>query len=130
MNKSMDRAAAITRWLALTAVSRVDAFVVPSSRVHCQASSSSLNALPEFNPFLLSDGLSAATYLDEPGGGLLSSLRTFFIVVTAAIFGITAIAYLTAAFLVPKAAEQLEADTKRLRPGLWEEYEAKLGDGV
>jgi len=33
---------------------------------------------------------------------------------------------LTAAFLVPKAAEQLETDTKRLRPGLWEEYELKL----
>jgi hypothetical protein len=49
--------------------------------------------------------------------GALSTLRTFFIVLTAAIFGVTALAYLTAAFLVPKAAEQLEQDTKRLRPG-------------
>jgi hypothetical protein len=61
--------------------------------------------------------------------GALSTLRTFFIVLTAAIFGITALAYLTAAFLVPKAAEQLEQDTKRLRPGLWEEYESKLNEG-
>ena len=27
------------------------------------------------------------------------------------------------------AAAQLEVDTKRLRPGLWEEFEEKLGEG-
>jgi len=72
-----------------------------------------------------------ATYIkpDAEISGALSNLRTFFIVLTAAIFGLTALAYLTAAFLVPKAAEQLELDTKRLRPGLWEEYERKLNDG-
>lgn len=36
---------------------------------------------------------------------------------------------MTAAFLVPRAAEQLESDTRRLRPGLWDEYEAKLEPG-
>jgi len=97
----------------------------------------SLSALPEFNPFLLADGLSAATmygrggfendvFADPAVTGALSALRTFFIVLTAAAFGLTALAYLTAAFIVPKAAEQLENDTKRLRPGLWEEYEARL----
>ncbi|KAL7434359.1 hypothetical protein ACHAXM_004015 [Skeletonema potamos] len=100
-------------------------------------STTSLSALPEFNPFLLADGLSAATmygrggfendvFADPAVTGALSALRTFFIVLTAAAFGLTALAYLTAAFIVPKAAEQLENDTKRLRPGLWEEYEARL----
>ncbi|KAL9182828.1 hypothetical protein ACHAXT_004107 [Thalassiosira profunda] len=93
--------------------------------------SPSLHLLPESNPFLLTDGLSAATYMGggDALSGPLSTLRTFFVVLTAAIFGITAIAYLTASFLVPKAAEQLERDTKRLRPGLWEEYEGKLEEG-
>mmetsp|Transcript_1019 Transcript_1019/g.2137 ORF Transcript_1019/g.2137 Transcript_1019/m.2137 type:complete len:190 (-) Transcript_1019:190-759(-) len=102
-------------------------------------STTSLSALPEFNPFLLADGLSAATryggsgfdndvFADPAVTSALSTLRTFFIVLTAAAFGLTALAYITAAFIVPKAAEQLENDTKRLRPGLWEEYEAKLED--
>ena len=63
------------------------------------------------------------------GGGGLSALRTFFIVITAAVFGLAGLTYITAAFIVPKAAEQLERDTKRLRPGLWEEYIAKLEEG-
>ena len=102
-------------------------------------STTSLSALQEFNPFLLADGLSAATryggsgfdndvFADPAVTSALSTLRTFFIVLTAAAFGLTALAYITAAFIVPKAAEQLENDTKRLRPGLWEEYEAKLED--
>ena len=95
-----------------------------------------MKAIPEFsNPFLLADGLSAATYMGgvnddlSAASGALSTLRNFFIVGTAAIFGITAIVYLTAAFLVPKAAEQLERDTRRLNPGLWLEYEQKLEPG-
>ena len=59
----------------------------------------------------------------------MSNLRIFFVVIAAAIFGLTAIAYLTAAVIVPKAAQQLEEDTKKLRHGLWEEYEAKLQEG-
>lgn len=133
MNATMRLTAAVLFFAAVA-----DAFVSPSPRIGVRRSTpTSLDALPEFNPFLLSDGLSAATYMrGDAGGDLtsslaggLSALRTFLIVVTAAIFGITAIAYLTAAFLVPKAAEQLERDTRRLRPGLWEEYEAKLEAG-
>ena len=123
-----------------------DAFVPPKTYTIQQVTS--LNALPEFNPsLLLSDGLSAATYMNTQaqqsvttqeftnamseggGGGALGALRTFFVVITAAVFGLSALVYLTAAFIVPKAAEQLERDTKRLRPGLWEEYTAKLEDG-
>lgn len=115
------------------------AFVHPSSPMGVTTTTSSLSALPEFNPFLLADGVAAATryggggfdndvFADPAVTGALSTLRTFFIVLTAAAFGLTALAYITAAFIVPKAAEQLENDTKRLRPGLWEEYEAKLED--
>lgn len=110
------------------------------THIHPSTTTSSLDALPEFNqfnPFLIADGISAATYMgsesdmfaDPAVTGALSTLRTFFVVLTAAAFGLTALAYITAAFIVPKAAEQLENDTKRLRPGLWEEYEARLEDG-
>ena len=125
--------------LVLAVASVAHAFVVtPSQRVQSYPTSSttSLKAIPEFsNPFLLADGLSAATYMGgvnddlSAASGALSTLRNFFIVGTAAIFGITAIVYLTAAFLVPKAAEQLERDTRRLNPGLWLEYEQKLEPG-
>ena len=115
--------------------------VMQSSTIHVTSTTTtSLNALPEFNPFLLADGVAAAAryggggfdndvFADPAVVSALSTLRTFFIVLTAAAFGLTALAYITAAFIVPKAAEQLENDTKRLRPGLWEEYQAKLEDG-
>ena len=107
------------------------AFLAPIPTVINRSSAATkLRGLPCLTSFSVADGLSAATYIDKPEiSGALSTLRTFFIVLTASVFGITALAYLTAAFLVPKAAEQLEQDTKKLRPGLWEEYEAKLNDG-
>ena len=112
--------------------SQTNAFVAPIPAVtRVSPAATKLSALPDLTSFNIADGLSAATMMQQEGemAGALSTLRTFFIVLTAAIFGITALAYLTAAFLVPKAAEQLEQDTKRLRPGLWEEYEAKLNEG-
>lgn len=130
----MTVAAAAGVFFSLELLALADAFVAPSQQL-CLHRASPLKALPDGNPFLLTDGLSAATLLRQSedlsasSGGMLASLRTFFIVCTAAVFGITAIAYLTAAFLVPKAAEQLERDAKRLRPGLWEEYEARLEEG-
>lgn len=107
------------------------AFLAPIPTVINRSSTAtSLRGLPSLTSFSVADGLSAATYIDKPEiSGALSTLRTFFIVLTASVFGITALAYLTAAFLVPKAAEQLEQDTKKLRPGLWEEYETKLNEG-
>jgi len=41
----------------------------------------------------------------------------------------TVITFITVTYVVPQAAKQLEENTKRLRPGLWEEYEAKLKPG-
>lgn len=71
----------------------------------------------------------AAAPSDVDTDSLLSGLRTFFAVLTGLIFGAFGLTYFVAAFIVPKAAEQLEKDTRRLRPGLWEEYEAKLEPG-
>ena len=74
----------------LSVITLVDAFVSPKTYTQ-QVTSSSLHALPEFNPsLLLSDGLSAATYtntqapqttqefttaMSEGGGGALGALR-------------------------------------------------------
>mmetsp|Transcript_23839 Transcript_23839/g.38688 ORF Transcript_23839/g.38688 Transcript_23839/m.38688 type:complete len:201 (+) Transcript_23839:102-704(+) len=126
--------AAIVLLLSLAAATLSNAFVAPSPSQRVQyKKSTSLSVLPEVNQFLLADGLSAATRMGDTDmsylSGPLSTLRTFFIVILASVFGLTAIAYLTASFLVPKAAEQLERDTKRLDPGLWLEYEQKLEDG-
>jgi hypothetical protein len=59
----------------------------------------------------------------------LEGLRTFFVVITALVFGFAGLTFVTAAFIVPQAAKQLEQDTKRLKPGLWEEFEEKLQEG-
>jgi len=59
----------------------------------------------------------------------LEGLRTFFVVITALVLGFAGLTYIFAAIIVPQAAEQLERDTRRLRPELMEEYEAKLEDG-
>ena len=116
----MDRATSSVLIVVLSVItSATDAFVSPKTYT-IQQMTSSLNALPEFNPsLLLSDGLSAATYMNtkapqttqeftnamsEGGGGGLGALRTFFVVITAAVFGLSALVYLTAAFIVPKAA--------------------------
>jgi len=83
----------------------------------------------ELTPAAATDAAAAAAAAAVDTDSLLSGLRTFFAVLSALVFGLFGITYIVAAFIVPKAAEQLEADTKRLRPGLWEEYEAKLEPG-
>lgn len=140
--RSTNKLAALLLFISVTLLTRAAAFVAPSHRVRPRATTSA-PALPEVattslaTSLLLADGLSAATRLGVVGAGdayaslagPLASLRTFFVVLAAAAFGLTALAYLTAVVLVPRAAEQLERDTKRLRPGLWEDYEARLEAG-
>lgn len=87
-----------------------------------------LQTIHAHSSILLSDDM-AAMAAEAGANSALEGLRTFFVVITALVFGFAGLTFVTAAFIVPKAAEQLEADTKRLRPGLWEEYEAKLGEG-
>mmetsp|Transcript_42305 Transcript_42305/g.83065 ORF Transcript_42305/g.83065 Transcript_42305/m.83065 type:complete len:189 (+) Transcript_42305:187-753(+) len=79
-------------------------------------------------------GLTSVVLSDEfdriaGGNSSLEGLRTFFVVITALVFGFAGLTYVFAAVIVPQAAEQLERDTRRLRPELMEEYEAKLEDG-
>lgn len=88
-----------------------------------------LNALPIES--MISETGSSILLSDDGQAisGALEGLRTFFIAITAIVFGFAGLTYFTAAVVVPKAAEQLEKDTRRLRPGLWEEFEAKLEPG-
>ena len=113
---------------------QTNAFVAPiPAVVELPHQCTRLTLFPDFaSSFSIADGVSAATYIKPDGetSGALSTLRIFFVAIAAAVFGLTAIAYLTAAFIVPKAAQQLEEDTRKLRPGLWEEYEAKLQNGT
>lgn len=59
----------------------------------------------------------------------LSVLRT----VLTVLFGIVAagglLTFFTINFVIPKAAEKLEEDTKRMKPELWEKYQGKLEEG-
>jgi hypothetical protein len=97
-----------------------------------QASSTSLQLMPDHHnlfstasSIILSEDAEAIANADSG----LQGVRTFFIAIAALGIGIAGLTYVTAAFIVPQAAARLEIDTKRLRPGLWEEYEAKLEVG-
>lgn len=119
----------------------VGAFVAPQAFVSNDATTSSgINMLPvsmDGSLGVAEHALNAAMGIvlsDEAqaintANSALDSLRTFFIVITALVFGFAGLTFITAAFIVPKAAEQLEQDTRRLRPGLWEEFEARLEPG-
>jgi hypothetical protein len=131
--------------LASEAFDDVNAFVQPrafanSGIVRRSFPIDAVDAATSTSPILnmLPDALSTATSImisDEAGAiaeanSGLQGMRTFFAIITVLVVGLAGLTYATAAFIVPKAAERLEKDTKRLRPGLWEEYEAKLGEGA
>jgi len=59
----------------------------------------------------------------------LELLKNAALIVVGLLVGGGFFTYIVVTFVVPKAAEKLEADTKRLRPDLWAEYEAKLQPG-
>jgi hypothetical protein len=86
---------------------------------------SSESLFSEVSSLILNDDAEAIAQANAA----LGAVRTFFIVVTAILFAGAGLTYFVASVIVPQAAMQLERDTKRLRPGLWEEYEAKLGEG-
>eukprot|EP00543_Licmophora_paradoxa_P006011 CAMPEP_0202458616 /NCGR_PEP_ID=MMETSP1360-20130828/26494_1 /ASSEMBLY_ACC=CAM_ASM_000848 /TAXON_ID=515479 /ORGANISM="Licmophora paradoxa, Strain CCMP2313" /LENGTH=185 /DNA_ID=CAMNT_0049079239 /DNA_START=16 /DNA_END=573 /DNA_ORIENTATION=- len=69
---------------------------------------------------LIADGI-----MDSIGGPLITVLEVI-LIIGSLLFGLT---YLSASFLIPKAAEQLEEQCKQLDPALWAEYEAKLQPG-
>lgn len=136
---------ALVGLLVSEAFDDVNAFVQPKAFVDGGIASRSfpidaVDAVTTSSPKLnmLPDALSTATSImlsDETGAiaeanSGLQGMRTFFAIITALIVAAAGLTYATAAFIVPKAAERLEKDTKRLRPGLWEEYEAKLIEGA
>jgi hypothetical protein len=129
-----------------------DAFVTPPtraciasrediSRTTTKGSSRRRNNLPALPAMLMMPDntlelsslllLSADTSTDEAMAmsAALGPLRTFFGAIAALVVLATGLIYATGTFIVPAAAEQLEKDTKRLRPGLWETYEARLKEG-
>mmetsp|Transcript_9812 Transcript_9812/g.18457 ORF Transcript_9812/g.18457 Transcript_9812/m.18457 type:complete len:227 (+) Transcript_9812:161-841(+) len=75
--------------------------------------------------FLLSEDVDSIA----SANAALEGVRTFFTVIAGLALAFVGLTYATVTFIIPKASEQLERDTKRLRPGLWEEFEAKLGEG-
>jgi hypothetical protein len=105
------------RWISLDDFHQVSSTTPTRSFGGTSISSSS-------NHFWLA-ATDTASILDALGEGL----RTVAIGVTVVIFFFAGLAYLTAAILIPKAAEQLEIEAKELAPDLWQEYQAKLGPG-
>jgi len=83
------------------------------------------NDLSTATSILLSDDAAA---IAEANAGL-KGVRTFFVVISALVIGVAGLAFVSATYIVPQAAARLEIDTKRLRPGLWEEFEEKLVEG-
>ena len=110
-----------------------DAFVAPSFRAFVVSGDSSLNMLP--SSLVLSDEAlvvatnAAADVADVAGGGIIDTIEKVLLGITAIIFFLFGATYFVAAVVVPKAAQQLEEDTRRLRPGLWEQFEQRLEPG-
>jgi len=90
-------------------------------------SSSSLQLFPagSYSSLLLTDDAAAIASANAS----LELLRNVFIGIGGIVVFLIAFTFITATFVVPAAAKSLEEDTRRLRPGLWEEYEAKLNEG-
>lgn len=131
-------ACCILTW-AIHSLIVVKAFVIPKALYTTTARSitPALNTKPtalSFSSESLFSDVSSLILNDDSeaiaqANASLGAVRTFFIVVTAILFAGAGLTYFVASVIVPQAAKQLEQDTKRLRPGLWEEYEAKLGEG-
>ena len=56
-------------------------------------------------------------------------LRNVAIGITAIVFLLAGLTYMTASVIIPAAAKELETECKELAPELWEQYQAKLEPG-
>mmetsp|Transcript_14592 Transcript_14592/g.20817 ORF Transcript_14592/g.20817 Transcript_14592/m.20817 type:complete len:218 (+) Transcript_14592:119-772(+) len=74
---------------------------------------------------------SALSSVSDPNilSQLADGVRTVAVGITALVFFFAGITLITAKFIVPQAAKQLEEETKKLRPDLWAEYQAQLREG-
>ena len=62
-------------------------------------------------------------------GGAFETIRNVAAGVTAILFLLVGLTYAYASFIIPAAAKELEKECKELDPQLWEQYQAKLGEG-
>jgi len=72
--------------------------------------------------------LNLGNEFNEPNQSLLI-LRNLLTAIGSIVVGLGIVTFLTINFVVPAAADQLESDTKRLKPELWDEYQDKLEEG-
>lgn len=87
-----------------------------------QATSTKVATIPVFTE-------SSSSVLLGEGNAIFEGIQTVLVVLTAGAFLLFGLSYVIAAFLIPKAAEQVEREAKELAPELWDEYQAKLGPG-
>ena len=107
----------------------IEATSIPPASVFSNHDSSSImeastSRATESVFLLLSDG--DAGGMMENAGGILQNIA---IGVTAIIFLLAGLTYLTASIIVPAAAKELEQECKELAPELWDEYTARLEPG-
>eukprot|EP00977_Amphora_coffeiformis_P003093 scaffold578_cov167-Amphora_coffeaeformis.AAC.40 len=62
-------------------------------------------------------------------GSAFDTIRNIAAGVTAVLFLLVGLTYAYASFIIPAAAKELEKECKELDPQLWEQYQAKLGEG-
>lgn len=151
-NSSFGKVAAIASILLAFSLSCTNAFVLPNAFANTRCAhdgaiappnhpsrqrhpNTPLNAIPIVDGIIhdaLSPTIVVATSTILLSDGLNSSLeilKNLLVAIGSTVVGFAALTFVTINFVVPKAAQQLESDTKRLKPEFWEEYQAKLEEG-
>lgn len=75
------------------------------------------------------DVLSSAVEAPSDGGGILDTVKNIALGITAVVFFLAGLTYVTAAVIIPAAAKELESECKELAPELWQEYQQRLEPG-
>ena len=89
-----------------------------------------LHSLPSFvlsSDELLPEDVVAA--VSNEANGLMGTVTTVLTVISAVAFFLFGLTYITAAWIVPKAAEKVEQEAAESAPELLEAYRAKLKEG-
>lgn len=66
---------------------------------------------------------------DSDGNSVVDILRSIAVGITAILFLLAGLTYVTAALIIPAAAKELEKECLELAPDLWREYQTKLEPG-
>jgi hypothetical protein len=104
------------------------AVAVPvTSAVAASSSSSSASSLSSSFTTAIADAASTTTVVGFGGDiDIMSIVQTVGIGVTAVLFLLAGLTYLTASILIPAGAQQLELECQQFIPGTWKEYLDKL----